>query len=125
MQSSINKKERELENITRLPVPDVSGADVAFGCIDHLPRKEDIPEAFWKDSHPAARACQMIFFKGGKFSDYGFKPREGVSAGKATAAIGAALASFDPKHEHKIAGCAFLLDQWFTQEGQGLDGSAA
>lgn len=113
-----------MENITRITVPDLCRADVAFGNADHLPAKEIIPEAYWNDRHPASHACQMLFFKGGKLSDYGYQPREGVNLGKATMAIGAILSSFAPKHEHKIAGCGFLLDQWFVQEGQGLDGSA-
>lgn len=39
--------------------------------------------------------------------------RPGVDRDKALVAIKAALGSFEPKHEHKEAGCAFLLHEWF------------
>ena len=32
-------------------------------------------------------------------------------------AIAAILASFEPKHEHKEAGAAYLLSQWFELRG--------
>jgi len=42
-----------------------------------------------------------------------FKPRPGIDAGKALAHVKCILGSFEPKHEHKEAAVAFLLDHWF------------
>lgn len=100
----------------KYPVPtDIDRVDIAFGNTKYLPPKEEIPEEFWNDNHPACQAAQQLFFKGGKLSDHGFKPKEGIDVGRASMAIGAILASWEPKHEHKIAGVGFLINQWFDR----------
>lgn len=97
-------------------VPVLTQLDLVFGNIAHLPAQADIPKEFWDDSHPAAHAASQLFFKGGKLSDFGFTPREGIPPGSASIAIGAILASFEPQHQHKIAGAAMLIDQWFERK---------
>lgn len=42
-----------------------------------------------------------------------FAPNEGVDAEAAYRHISMCLKSYDPKHEHKIAGCAYLMSLWF------------
>lgn len=95
-----------------LQVPDVTGADVAFGKIDHLPKWEDIPEEFKKGRTQWNDLFRILFYEGGK--GLNIKPREGVDANKALQAIRAIMVSFQPKHEHKDAGCAYLFSEWFT-----------
>jgi hypothetical protein len=38
-----------------------------------------------------------------------------VDTNKALAHIQCIMMSFEPKHEHKTAGVAFLLDEWFSK----------
>lgn len=42
--------------------------------------------------------------------------KPGVDAHKALRAIKAVLGSYEPKHEHKEAACAFMLSEWFDKE---------
>ena len=42
-----------------------------------------------------------------------FVPKTGIDEAAAKAHLRAILASFEPKHEHKEAGCAYLLSKWF------------
>lgn len=92
---------------------EVTGADVAFGaCKGYLPEWEDIPEEFkqhrgneWVD------LADRWFFRG--LRGVTFTPKEGIDQDKALRHIGACLASFEPKHERKIAGCAYLFSLWF------------
>ena len=95
------------------PLPDLTGPDVAFGCISFAPKMADLPEDFQRERHPHCDVAQTLFFEGGKLADHGLTPREGVDMGKAMNALGALLRSFEPKHEHKIAAAGFLIDQWF------------
>ena len=41
---------------------------------------------------------------------------KGVDFKQAHAHISVILGSFEPKHEHKIAGCAYLESMWFVPE---------
>lgn len=53
------------------------------------------------------------FFNGAK----GFKlvPKEGVDVQKALTHLKCVLGSFLPKHEHKIAAVAWLINEWFDE----------
>jgi hypothetical protein len=104
------------------PIPTLSEIDVAFGSVKHMPKYEDIPESFRRyhgDVH--VDAIESWFYHGGtieapdtlKLKSGSFKARTGVDFSGALRAIKAILGSFEPKHEHKIAGCAFLLSEWF------------
>lgn len=97
--------------------------DVTFGNIKHMPKYDTLPEEFQRERHPACDAVQTWFFSGAKGADKGieiegtvWKAREGVDPGKALAAIKSVLGSFEPKHEHKIAACGYMLDQWFERQ---------
>lgn len=104
-------------------VPDMSPVDVAFGNIGHLPRWSEIPATFREERGPFCQAVQRWFFSGAKregqrliVGTHAFIAKEGVKASKAVMALQAVLVSFEPKHEHKIAGCGFLLSEWFDLE---------
>ena len=106
-----------------LAIPEINGVDVAFGNIKHMPKCDDIPEDFRKERGAAKPFCDAVsgwFFNGAKRHPNGitvdgvnFTAKPGVDVQKALAAIKAALGSFEPSHEHKIAGCGFMLSEWF------------
>lgn len=77
-----------------IPIPEMSDPQVVFGCIGHLPKYEDVPDL--------SR----------------LKPRDGVDRDMALRALQACLCSFEPKHEHKLAGAAMLLEEWFELESR-------
>ena len=96
-----------------IEVPDVSDIEVAFGCeiMRILPKWADIPEEFKKDWHPWRKVVSDWFFFGLKKAKW--ETKEGVDNKKAIRALMSCLGSFEPSHEHKEAGVAFLLSQWF------------
>lgn len=85
---------------------------------------EDLPESFregWQYNE-YCRAVSSWFYKGAKaypngivLGDHVFVAKTEVDAGKALAAIEAVLGSFEPKHEHKIAACGYMLSEWFEK----------
>lgn len=91
---------------------DVSDLDLAFpthviGRI--IPAWEDIPEEYKRDNHPCAAAANKLFFG----APVRLTVRDGIDVTKARRMVDAALGSFEPKHEHKIAGVAYLIDSFF------------
>lgn len=96
------------------PIPDVTRLGLAFGKIDHMPRYDAVPDNFKRMNDPYASFISSWFFSGISQPELArLRPREGVNQSKALAAIGTIMRSFEPKHEHKEAGCAFLLHAWF------------
>lgn len=106
-----------------LSIPELTAADVAFGGIKHMPKQEIIPADFKRhDGNDYVKAVSSWFFGGAKASPNGlvidgmkFTAKPGVDANKALRAIKAVLGSFEPKHEHKEAACAFMLSEWFDR----------
>lgn len=103
-----------------LEVPEVSAADIAFPTTPPgLPPWDDIPEDFrdnWhRDNHPWCRIPSKWFYQGGGLSDFGLTPKDGIDGDKAMRAIRCCLGSWEPQHQHKIAGVAYMLSQWFDQ----------
>lgn len=96
------------------PIPDVTDLDLAFPtkAMDILPPYKDIPEEFKRDYHKWAKVALDWFYAGLKNAKWEAKP--GVDTNKALRAIQACLGDWSPKHEHKIAGVAFLLNEWFV-----------
>jgi hypothetical protein len=105
-----------MKTAAMFPIVDVDDVALAFGASDMtamLPPYTDIPTQFKRhDGTKWNRLAQDWFFSGVKGLQ--LKPRPGVDEKKALRHISAILRSFEPKHEHKEAGVAFLLDQWFT-----------
>lgn len=95
-----------------LPRP-VSGADAAFGgqAMKILPPMSAIPEGFDSPSNPWVRWQMDWFYKG---LDRYPVAREGIDLKLAMANLACAQRSFEPKHEHKQAGVAYLASLWFT-----------
>lgn len=96
-------------------IKEVSDLDIAFGgrTRELLPPYEEIPEEF-KRMSSRNKWVSMVedwFYYGLK--NLQLKPKEGVDINKAMKHIKAIMGSFEPKHEHKMAGCAYLLSLWF------------
>ncbi len=93
-------------------VPEVSGLGFAFGDIKHMPKYDEIPKEFkdrrtkWND------LFSKLFFNGAEKLE--LKPKDGVDKDAAFRAIKTIMASWEPKHEHKEAACAYLFSEWFT-----------
>jgi hypothetical protein len=94
---------------------DISDVFMAFpaSVSDMMPAMKDIPEKYRHGHTPANVFVAKWFFTGLKNPK--FYPREGVNAEAAFKHISCILGSFEPKHEHKDAAVAFLLDEWFEK----------
>lgn len=102
-----------------IKIPTITELDVAFGNINHLPKWEDIPEEFKNFSGVANDIAEDWFF--GKLTEETMPQiKEGLDKNMAMAAIRAILVSFQPKHEHKIAGVAYLINEWFELNKQQI-----
>lgn len=90
---------------------EITDLDMAFGgkAMKILPPYSSIPEDFKSDSNKFNRFVSGWFYKG-----LLSKPRsvEGIDLNLALGNIKACLVDFQPKHEHKIAGSAYLASQW-------------
>lgn len=99
------KWEKPNENVTKL--------DMTFGpknLSEFLPPMQDIPKEFDNWNNPWSKLVSEWFFRGLKQIP---KAKDGIDQNKALAHIGTILGSFEPKHEHKTAGCAYLMSLWF------------
>ena len=97
------------------PVP-VSDIVLAFpaGVIGTLlPPVEDIPQEFFKENK-WTRLADRLFAGLAEDDQTTIEPREGVDVWHASRQVSACLRSFDPKHEHKVAGVAYLLSLFFA-----------
>ena len=96
---------------------ELSAVEVAFPAnVNHLlPAWESIPSEFKRfGANQWTRLAAQWFFSGlPKETVAELKPRDGIDKAKALRHVQACLGSFKPKHEHKEAGCAYLLSLWF------------
>lgn len=98
------------------PVLDI---EMAFpGSVEHLlPAWEDLPEALRRGWH-SDRWCKQAeswFFNGVDLKASTITPRDGIDATAAFRHLGVCLGSWEPKHEHKIAGVGYLMSLWFEE----------
>ena len=98
----------------------VSALDVAFCCnaMELMPAYKDIPEEFRNfighNQNQFLKWQQKWFYDGLKKEDISkIKPKKGVIVGKALRHLQAIQGSFEPQHEHKEAGVAYLASLWF------------
>lgn len=91
-----------------------------------LPERHEIPEHFDmfspKKAHPWMDLIQGMFF--GSYNEMWFSQRDGVDVTEAVRHISAVLRSFQPKHEHKVEGAAYLMSMWMkavaTSDGENV-----
>lgn len=94
----------------------VDAAEMVFGgkMSQLLPPYASIPDEF-KDHYGQWNKLASGWFFGGLPKGTAFIPKDGIDAGKAVAHLRAILVSFEPKHEHKEAGVAYLMSKWFAE----------
>lgn len=96
-------------------IKEVTNIDIAFGVFEgFLPEWKDIPEEYKTGKNEWTKGAESWFYSGLSSSSE-FLPKEGVDPEKAVRMIHACLVSFGPKHEHKIAGVAYLLATFFEK----------
>lgn len=91
----------------------VSELDRLLGskAMELLPKYEEIPDEFkgfrgvWSD------LTERWFFEG--INGEILREKSGIDREAALRHLDACMRSFAPKHEHKIAGVAYLMSQWF------------
>lgn len=98
-----------------IPVPDVDPINAAFGggAMKILPPMAEIPAEFkrWSGGSKWNKVVSDWFLHG--IENATWTPKTGVDVGKALRALRCCIGSFEPAHEHKEAGCAYLMSQWF------------
>jgi hypothetical protein len=77
----------------------------------YLPLVQEIPEEFWAPQNLYNRMVTDVFFQGTK-EDWEFALREGIEIKTFKRHVMTCLRSFEPPHEHKIAGVAYLISLW-------------
>lgn len=78
-----------------------------------LPPWNDIPEEFKRHRGTKWNGIITKWFFSGLPKETRFLAKPGIDTNTAKAHLRAILVSFEPEHEHKEAGCAFLLSKWF------------
>jgi hypothetical protein len=93
-----------------MPIPEMNDVDSAFSNAKHLPKYDKVPERFKSTYDPYVKFISTWFFNGKTKAEIeSLISKEGVDKNKALRAIAACLKSWEPKHEHKEAGCAYML----------------
>ncbi len=97
--------------LTRDSLAAVTDLEVAFGTTKLLPHYDTVPDEF-KRGNDYTRLVDCLFGNKG-VPDGEINFREGFDQPDVPAllnrAVAAHLRSFDPKHEHKIAGLGYLI----------------
>lgn len=94
-------------------LPIFGGLDMAFGArLKDYPPYAEIPEQFKRHGAPECKAVSALFFRGGTLADHGRKLKPGVDKAAFFSSLRAMLSSFEPKHEHKEAACAWLMAEY-------------
>lgn len=97
-----------------------TGLDFAFGAkLSDYPPFSSIPEEFRQERTKANEAASQFFFSGGRLEDFDLRLKSGVDRAAFYGTLKALLSSFEPKHEHKMATCAWLISE-FTEPTKAL-----
>lgn len=102
---------------TRFKQPqEVDKLDTVFGgnISNLMPAFSELPEEIRKRWHGGNKWTDLVnnWMHHG-LKGYEFTPKEGIDSKKAFHHMGAIMSSWAPKHEHKIAGVAWLMQHWF------------
>lgn len=92
----------------------VSNVDVAFPTDVRklLPPYSEVPDDFKRfNGNERVRLAASLFCSGGKLP----ATKPGIDRVAATRHLQVCLSSWEPKHEHKEAGVAYLLSLWCTE----------
>lgn len=93
---------------------DIDGVSAAFPTsVDgFLPKYSEVPDEF-KQEHTKWNKLVESWFFNGLPKETEFIAKDGIDAKKAIRHCAYCLRSWEPKHEHKTAGVAYLLSLWF------------
>lgn len=78
-----------------------------------LPDYSEVPEEFKKNDNPWVKLFEKMFYEG--LQDPKFYGKDGINPEKAYRHIRYVMGSWEPKHEHKTAGVAYLMSLWFQK----------
>lgn len=98
----------------------VTMMDIGFGpkkLSEYLPAWEEIPQEFKDERVEVKKWIKLvddIFFSGIK--NEVLTPKEGIDKSIALRHMSMLLHSFEPSHEHKTAGVAYLMSLWFRDD---------
>lgn len=100
--------------ITQKNIDTVTKVEQVYGTTRLLPPWDDIPKEFW-DGNIYTRIGEAMFY-GEKIPNGEVSFNEGFKQDPhgLTRCIMAHLVSFDPKHEHKIAGVGYMISKIVT-----------
>lgn len=95
------------------PAEKITDLEIAFPAhgVSRLPAWKEIPKEYQNQNHPRCHLVQKWFGFGLKPKK--IVPKEGIDEIKALRHLQYIMGSYEPKHEHKISGVAWLIDQWF------------
>lgn len=96
-------------------VASITQLELAFGTTRFLPAEDAIPQEFYSARNIYVQIITAIFL-GGAIPDGEITIHDGIEAETLNRFIRAHVASFEPRHQHKIAGVAYLLSQLSTVE---------
>lgn len=82
------------------------------GAMKLLPPWSEIPDEFKSRHNKWSKTISKWFFSGLP-KETQFVAKDGIDGKDALRHIGTCMRSWEPKHEHKEAGCAYLLSLWF------------
>lgn len=86
----------------------ITAPEEVFGTTKNLPPMDSIPPEFLNGSNIYVRLVNAIFY-GTERPDGEITFRPGFEQESVARCVRAHLASYSPKHEHKIAGVSYLL----------------
>lgn len=112
-----------METALRFAKPEVvDPVTVAFGAAGELgkllPPMDEIPAEFKRRENCFVALQRQWFFKGLDTSV--LRPKPGIDKTRALDHLAAIQGSFEPSHEHKSAGVAYLMSLWFEQPSADL-----
>jgi hypothetical protein len=91
----------------------VTGLEVALGGkMDRLlPPRDVIPQEFTHRNNPYHKAAATWFFGG--IDSAALQAKPGINRQQGLGHLASVLNSFEPEHDHKVAGVAYLMSLWF------------
>jgi len=96
-----------------ITIPEISDIEIAFGTTTGLPKYAAIPAEFKRHNGTKWNELFSKWFYGG-LKSLKVAPKEGIDKNAALRHVKACMASWEPKAEHKEAGVAYLMSQYFA-----------
>lgn len=92
---------------------EVTDSELSFGYRDSrlMPTMEIVPKEFQEVRTKWNDLFSKLFFKGSE--GYVFTAKPGIDKTKAIRHLRALMRSWEPRHQHKEAACAWVMSLWF------------